>query len=150
MSDCISRQAAIDATWEEPTYTDPLNVLTEVRDRIKALPSAKPDLSSYSDKLWRNAYERGRAEAEAEQHWIPCSERLPEMTHFTQDVNPFSDDVLVTIRNEYGSKCLLIGFFDSQHGWLFSDQQPIDGFTWKPIAWQPLPDPYKKEGDRNE
>ena len=38
----ISRQLAIDATWEEPTYTDPINVLTEVRDRIKALPPAQP------------------------------------------------------------------------------------------------------------
>lgn len=43
MDDLISRQAAIDATWEDPTYTDPLNVLTEVRDRIKALPSAQPE-----------------------------------------------------------------------------------------------------------
>lgn len=42
-TDCISRQAAIDATWEEPSYTDPLNVLTEVRDRIEALPSAQPE-----------------------------------------------------------------------------------------------------------
>ena len=40
MSDLISRQAAIDATWFEPSYTDPLNVLTEVRDRLKVLPSA--------------------------------------------------------------------------------------------------------------
>ena len=42
MNDLISRQAAIDATWFEPSYTDPLNVLTEVRDRLKALPSAQP------------------------------------------------------------------------------------------------------------
>ena len=42
VNDCISRQAAIDATWFEPSYTDPLNVLTEVRDRLKALPSAQP------------------------------------------------------------------------------------------------------------
>ena len=42
MDDLISRQAAIDATWFEPSYTDPLNVLTEVRDRLKALPSAQP------------------------------------------------------------------------------------------------------------
>lgn len=27
-------------------------------------PSAQPDLSSYSDKLWRAAYERGKAEAQ--------------------------------------------------------------------------------------
>ena len=44
--DLISRQAAIDATWEEPTYTDPINVLTEVRDRIKELPSAQPEPST--------------------------------------------------------------------------------------------------------
>ena len=43
MSDLISRQAAIDVTWEEPTYTDTLNVLTEVRDKIRALPSAQPE-----------------------------------------------------------------------------------------------------------
>lgn len=44
MSDTISRQAAIDVTWEEPTYTDTLNVLTEVRDKIRALPSAEPSV----------------------------------------------------------------------------------------------------------
>ena len=43
MSDLIDRQAAIDVTWEEPTYTDTLNVLTEVRDKIRALPSAQPE-----------------------------------------------------------------------------------------------------------
>ena len=43
MNDLISRQAAIDATWFEPSYTDHLNVLTEVRDRLKALPSAQPE-----------------------------------------------------------------------------------------------------------
>lgn len=41
--DLISRQAAIDATWFEPSYTDPLNVLTEVRDRLKVLPSSQPE-----------------------------------------------------------------------------------------------------------
>lgn len=38
----ISRQAVIDITWEEPSYTDALNVLTEVRDKVKALPPVKP------------------------------------------------------------------------------------------------------------
>ena len=49
MSDLISRQAAIDATWFEPSYTDPLNVLTEVRDRLKALPSAQPEITRCKD-----------------------------------------------------------------------------------------------------
>jgi hypothetical protein len=42
MDDLISRQAVIDITWEEPSYTDALNVLTEVRDKVKALPPVKP------------------------------------------------------------------------------------------------------------
>ena len=50
-SDCISRQAAIDATWFEPSYTDPLNVLTEVRDRLKALPSAQPEQRYTEEEL---------------------------------------------------------------------------------------------------
>lgn len=36
----ISREAAILETWRKPYYTDPMNVLTEVRDRIEALPTA--------------------------------------------------------------------------------------------------------------
>lgn len=42
MNDCISRQAVLDLTWEEPSYTDALNVLTEIRDKVKALPSVTP------------------------------------------------------------------------------------------------------------
>lgn len=49
--DLISRRKAIDATWEEPSYADPINVLTEVRDRIKALPSALPDTSRIENIL---------------------------------------------------------------------------------------------------
>lgn len=41
MSDLISRQAVENITWEEPSYTDPLNVLTEVREKVRALPSVE-------------------------------------------------------------------------------------------------------------
>lgn len=40
--DCISRKAAEDITWQDPSYTDPLNILTEVRDKIRELPSVTP------------------------------------------------------------------------------------------------------------
>lgn len=40
--DAISRQAVEEITWEEPSYTDALNVLTEVRDKVRALPSVTP------------------------------------------------------------------------------------------------------------
>ena len=56
MQDLISRQAAIDATWFEPSYTDPLNVLTEVRDRLKALPSAQPEITHCVECLhWKHS-----------------------------------------------------------------------------------------------
>lgn len=91
MEDLIKRSDAIKATWQEPTYTDPLNVLTEVRDRIEAVPSAdiphSDDWERYSERLWKTAYERGKADRP--QDWIPCSERLPE------DIRP----VLVTWKN---------------------------------------------------
>ena len=51
MSDCISRQAVIDLTWEEPSYTDALNVLTEIRDKIKALPSVTPTQNRVENTL---------------------------------------------------------------------------------------------------
>ena len=39
--DLIRRQAVEDITWEEPSYSDPLNVLTEVREKVRALPSVE-------------------------------------------------------------------------------------------------------------
>lgn len=42
MSKLIRREDAIKATWKEPSYTDPINVLTEVRDRINAIQPASP------------------------------------------------------------------------------------------------------------
>ena len=64
MKDLISRQAAIDATWFEPSYTDPLNVLTEVRDRLKALPSAQPEQTKMIKEIrkWINSKNRGSAD----------------------------------------------------------------------------------------
>lgn len=43
MYDLVYKQSAINATWFDPIYKDPLNVLTEVRDRIKSLPSVRQD-----------------------------------------------------------------------------------------------------------
>lgn len=40
--DCISRRAVEKITWEEPSYTDALNALTEVREKVRALPPVTP------------------------------------------------------------------------------------------------------------
>lgn len=43
--DAVSRQAVEKITWEEPSYTDALNVLTEVREKIRQLPSVKSNVN---------------------------------------------------------------------------------------------------------
>lgn len=43
MDDLISRQDAIAETWKDTGFTDPLNVMTALRDRLEALPSAQPE-----------------------------------------------------------------------------------------------------------
>ena len=55
-TDCISRQAAIDLTWKDPSYSDPLNVLTEVRDGIKPFPSAQPEIIRCKDCRYRDEF----------------------------------------------------------------------------------------------
>lgn len=54
VKDCISRQAAIRETWKEPTYSDPLNVMTEMRDRLEALPSAQPKIIYCGDCKYKD------------------------------------------------------------------------------------------------
>jgi hypothetical protein len=48
-TDCISRQAAIKATWKDTGYTDPFNVMTAIRDRIEQLPPAEPQIIRCKD-----------------------------------------------------------------------------------------------------
>lgn len=64
MSDLIERKKVENITWQEPHYHDPLNVLTEVREKVRALPTvdaipvswltAQAENPSNSDSL-RNA-----------------------------------------------------------------------------------------------
>lgn len=35
----IEKDKSIKETWKDPSYSDPLNVLTEIRDRLNALPT---------------------------------------------------------------------------------------------------------------
>jgi hypothetical protein len=61
--DCISREAAIDTVVDAMMNGADADM---VEGLIYMLPSAQPDLSEYSDKLWRSAYERGKRDAQPE------------------------------------------------------------------------------------
>ena len=59
------------------------------------------------------------------QPWIPCSERLPSKADHTDDM------VLVCYRN--GS----VRFNTYMNGWVQGN----------PVAWMPLPEPYRRAND---
>jgi hypothetical protein len=72
--DLISRQAAIEVI-DAVFPVDPLKSeyaqgiacgAALAKTYVEQLPSAQPDLSEYSDKLWRSAYERGKRDAQPE------------------------------------------------------------------------------------
>ena len=72
VEDCISRQAAI----EHYRVTDPAGTFAycdSIIEFLESLPSVEPhyDLDGYSSRLWKAAYERGKAEAERKKgKWI--------------------------------------------------------------------------------
>lgn len=68
---------------------------------------------------------------DAEPHWIPCSERLPE------------DDrsKVVTLANGNAE----VGYYSNGDWWCVGDSFRLENPTV--IAWMPLPDPYEVEND---
>lgn len=99
-------------------------------EAIEDAPTIDTDLSTYSDKLWKMAYERGKAEA---QQWIPVTEHLPII----------ETDVLLTA---YDGKRQFVGWIDVFGKWYTSeDEEVVSGY--EPLAWMPLPEPYKESSD---
>lgn len=67
--------------------------------------------------------------------WIPCEERLPE------------ENTEVLISRNHNVFKISIGYYNKDFGWYDQCQcHMISDVT----AWQPLPQPYKKEGTENE
>ena len=75
--------------------------------------------------------------------WIPCEERLPSETMLC----------LVTVENRMQKNPIIMWWIDGKEEQvsMFDDKKGHWKEQWcKVIAWQPLPQPYKKEGAENE
>ena len=125
MNDLISRQAALRGFAKH----------SDGWCYINALPSVQPDFARLL------AYECGKASAQPEPHWIPCSERLPET----------DDEVLTTyIVNGNKNKRYVetSTYYDGDEGHWASpwDEYRVAGTRVEVLAWMPLPKPYKEEG----
>ena len=135
MSDLINRQAALEAAtkyWEsemDEIHENGFDSVADVCDLIlkynigihkalETLPAAQPD-------LWITAYEEGKRAAQP--GWIPCSERLPTKREHINDM------VLVCYGN---GEIRFNAYINGEWAW--------GGY---PMAWMPLPEPYKEEQD---
>ena len=75
--------------------------------------------------------------------WIPCEERLPSETMLC----------LVTIENRMQKNPIIMWWIDGKEEQvsMFDDKKGHWKEQWcKVLAWQPLPQPYKKEGATDE
>ena len=61
--------------------------------------------------------------------WIPCSVRLPRYNEYVLAYRP---EMAIQI---------IVDCYDE--GWTYSKDDAV-------VAWMPLPEPYKEEGDRND
>ena len=128
--DLIDRQEAINAIVKE-SHKDGAYGYVDASDATKvlnALPSADMDLSGFSDKLWRAAYERGKAEAV---RWIPVSEQLPE------------DEQEVLFSTKTGRVHLGRYYNDNSVNQWYSTLDKMRAWNNVVNAWMPLPEPYK-------
>jgi len=131
-SDCISRQAAIDALIELYEYQrdiDPTEAADLVRQgiylaekKIEQLPSAQP-----------------------EQRWIPCSERMPEEKDAgilkKLGTKKRSEYVLATVEVNGERMTVTACTYDGMWHWDKKYAFP----NYKVIAWMPLPECYRGE-----
>lgn len=82
--------------------------------------------------------------------WIPCGERMPEEHEWIGTKRfgtTISDEVYVTFENPEGER--FTKHLSFQNGKLSSyNQREIDALYKGsvPIAWMPLPEPYKEDG----
>lgn len=132
-TDYIRREDAIEALRRAEALTKAFGY-HNVIDTIRELPTADIDLSDYSDRLWRKAYDQGRADAEP--RWIPVSERLPEEEDY-HDFWEFPDGAVLWCKDtgEIG-----IGwYYKLSNNW--SDLW--DNAVRNIVAWMPLPEPWK-------
>ena len=139
--DLIDRQMAIDGFYEMASDMDYLCTVSDYVSFLESLPSAQPytdeeiqkiqDLEQAQlDKIRELAYQDGKADA---MRWIPISEKFPQE----------DEDVLLQFPSNQG-----VGYYEDGD-WMINTGDGIYSIIGyneeKPIAWMPLPEPYKED-----
>lgn len=117
MDDLISRKAAIDSIEKHLRFGDELYPLTD------------------ADKILNHGFEIAVScvyNLPSAQHWIPCSERLPEKHGYY-------------IVQTDGSRNHVIDIAEYGLFWHNMKQEMMWNKASKILAWMPLPKPYKTD-----
>lgn len=77
-----------------------------------------------------------------EQRWIPCEEALPEEDDC---IVQCSDDVLITVVNTMDEETIVDYGRTTDGKWYSETADRFIPHGWKPIAWMPLPEPWKEK-----
>ena len=116
----------IDRLRKEKSYKTAQKLIDESADAIEMLSEK---LRSLQMELSIQRHNAG---------WIPCEDKLPEI-----GANGFSDDVLVCFDNKHDDECVDICYYHIDHWIVASTAEQTENV----VAWMPLPERYKKEGE---
>ena len=111
--DCVSRQEAITVlVFSEETKDIKCEDMKKVLNVLKNLSSASTEFSTFSDKLWEIAYERGKAEGRKKGKWIeimdadefgepyPCGVRCSECGFCSVNLDNFCPSCGAKMEND--------------------------------------------------
>ena len=93
-------------------------LIASVRATINHMPTIE------QPKSYREGYQAGFKDAQSEQRWIPCSERLPEHGYWLWSAK--------------GGEVQKDFYWDGH--W-----ENAEKYGYEVMAWMPLPEPYREE-----
>ena len=97
----IEKEKVEAITGQEPTYTDPLNVLTEVRDKVRELPEVEAIIADDNFGFAAYIIENDKYGIRVEETWnkdLDDEEMMAVMTGLIQDI--LADERLTRLWND--------------------------------------------------
>ena len=158
--DTINRKGAINAVCTV-LYPD-ADKMNDAKKVLKEMPPAQPEYYDYSDiePLWKYfaeendinltdtakqlkdamwcGYRKGKADAQPEQRWVPCSEE------------PDNNRAVFIARGEPKFMSVCIGYYDHDFKQWYESRNWFAKCLYDGLYWcdrPPLPEPYREEGE---